>query len=117
MKLKKEVPVLVRNKKRDIETSNVPDLKTLQSSESHTDVTVYDFSDQWGRILYQDTRKLNKTTQEFVCSAALPLDRRYHMYRVLTTKTLQGQLLCDTMKGRSKSMDDNQYDHVFENKD
>ena len=39
MKVTKEVPVLVRNKERDIGTSDVTYLNTFQRSEIHTDAT------------------------------------------------------------------------------
>ena len=68
------MPVLGRNEERDIGTLDVPDLKTFHISECHTDVTAYDLSEQWGIILSQDTRTLNKTTKKFLCSAVIPLD-------------------------------------------
>ena len=48
MKVKKEVPVLIMNEYIEIETSDVPDIKNLQISEHHIDVTAYDFSERWG---------------------------------------------------------------------
>ena len=45
MKLTKEVPVLVRNEEKYIGTSDITDIKTFQSSERHTDVFTYDFSE------------------------------------------------------------------------
>ena len=46
LKVTKEVPVIVRNEEQYIGTSDVPDIKTFQISERHTDVTAYDFSEQ-----------------------------------------------------------------------
>ena len=46
MKVTKGVLVLVRNEVQDIGTSDVPDIKTFQSSEWHIDVTAYDLSEQ-----------------------------------------------------------------------
>ena len=42
------MPVLVSNEERYIGTSDVPDLKTFQSSEGHTDVTANDLSKRLG---------------------------------------------------------------------
>ena len=44
MKATKEVPVLVRNEDQDIGISDLPDIKTFQSSERHIYVTLYDLS-------------------------------------------------------------------------
>ena len=96
------MPVLGRNEERDIGTSDVPDLKTFQSSERHTDVNAYDLSEIWGIRLYQDTITLNKTMQKFLHISVITLARRYCTDRVFTRKTLPGQWLCDTMNGRCK---------------
>ena len=60
MEVTKELMVLVRDEDRDIGTSDVPDLKTFQSSGRHTYVTTYDLSEQWGIRLSQDTRKIKR---------------------------------------------------------
>ena len=116
MKVTKEVTVIVGNEERDIGNSNVPDLKTFQISDRHTDVTAYDLSALWGISLYQATITLNNTTKKLLRSAVLPLARIYHTDRVLTRRTPQGQWSCDTMNGRCKSVDGNQYAQVFGNK-
>ena len=92
--------MLVRNEERDIATSDITDLNILQSSERHTDVTTYDLSDLWAINLSQATRTLKKTTEKFLHSAVIPMDRRYLMDRVFTRKTLQGKWSCDTMNKR-----------------
>ena len=76
MKMTKDVPVLVRNKNIDIGTSDVPDLKTFQTSELHTYFTSYDLSEQWGISLAQATRTFNKTTHRFLHTDVLQLDQR-----------------------------------------
>ena len=84
LKATKEVLVIVRKKERDIGTSDVPDLKTFQSSEHHTDVSAYDLSERWGISLSQATITLKKTMQKFLCSTVIPLARIYRTDRVLT---------------------------------
>ena len=113
----KEVPVLVRNSERDIGTSDVPYLKTFQSSNRHTDVTAYDFIERWGISLSQSNITLKNNTQKSLHGAVLLLSRRNHMDIVFTIKTLQVQWSCDTINRRFKSMDDNQNTQVFANKD
>ena len=94
------MPVLVRNEERDIGTSDVPDLKTLQSSEQHTYVTKYYLSEQWGINLAQATITLKKTTHNFLYSAVLTFSRRYCTYIVFKRNKLEGQWSCDTMNVR-----------------
>ena len=86
----KEVPVLLRIEDIYIGNSYVPDIKTFQCSERHIYITVYYLSEKWGMIISQYTIKINKTTQKFLRSSVIPLDRRYHTDRLFTTKTLQG---------------------------
>ena len=116
MKVTQEVPVLIRNEELDIGTSDVPDLKTSQSSERHTDVTAYDLSERWGISLAQSTITLKNTTQKFLPSAVIPLARRYHTDRVFTRNILQVQWSCDTINRRCKSIDGNQYAKEFSKK-
>ena len=104
------MPVLVRDEEINIGTSYVPYIKTFQISECHTEVTTYDLSDIWGISLSQATRTLKKTMQKFLRSAFLPLARRYCNYIVFTIKKPQGQWSCETMNGRYKSMDGDQYE-------
>ena len=54
--------------------------------------------------------------QNFLHRDVLLFDRRYRTDIVFTIKTIQGQVLCDTMKKICKSIGDNQYAHVSENK-
>ena len=84
MKVTKEFLVLVRNEEQDIETSDVPDLKTFQSSERHTYDTAYGLIEQWGISLSQATITLKKTMQKFLCSTVIMLARIYRTDRVLT---------------------------------
>ena len=91
-------------------------MNTFQSSECHTDVTSYDFSELWGIRLSQSNRTLKNTTENFLCRAILPLARIYHTDRVFTRETLQGQCSFDTMNGGCKSMDGNQYEQLFASK-
>ena len=91
MKATKEVPVLVRNEVQDIGISNVPNIMIFQSLERHIYVTVYDLSEPWGISLSKYTITPKKTTQMFLHSVVLLLDRIYRTDRVFTRKKLQGQ--------------------------
>ena len=108
-----EVPVLVRNEDIDIGTSYVIDIKTLQSSEIHTDVTAYNLSEIRSIRLVQNTRTLKHTAQKFFSSTVIPLDSRYRMDIVSTIKKLQGKWSYESMNGRCKSLDGNQYYQAF----
>ena len=89
MKVTKEVLVLIKNEEQDIGTSDVPNLKTFQISERHTDFAAYYLRGQWGIILSQATITINNNTKIFLCNAVIPLDRIYHKDRVFTRNTLQ----------------------------
>ena len=116
MKVTKEVTVLIMNEYIEIGTSDVPDIKNLQISEHHIDVTAYDLSERWGISLAQSTITLKNITQKFLPSAVIPLARRYHTDRVFTRNTLQVQWSCDTINRRCKSTDGNQYAKEFSKK-
>ena len=82
-KVMKEVLVIVGNLEIDIDTSYVAYLKTFHISPHQTYVTAYDLIEIWGMSLYQYTRTLKNTTQKFLHSSVLPLDRIYRTYRIL----------------------------------
>ena len=73
MMLTKEIPMLVRNQQIDIETSDVSNIKNLQSSERNTDVMAHDLSEQQGIIFYQYNITLKKNIHKFLHSAVLLL--------------------------------------------
>ena len=55
--------------------SDVPFTHAFQSSDRHTYVTAQDLSERWGISVPTVTKTLKKTTQKFLCSAALLLIR------------------------------------------
>ena len=105
--------MIIGNEEIDIGTFYAPYLKNLQSSECHTDITTYDFSERWGISLAQSTVTIKKTTHKFLRRPVPPLDRRYRMYIVFKIKTLQGQWLCGMLNSICKSIYGNHYYQVF----
>ena len=89
---------------------------TFVSKSRHTDVSAQDLSDRWLISVGKAVATLKKTTQRFTRSAILPLARRYRADRVFSRKTLSGVWSTDTMDGRIRSLDGNQYAQVFGNK-
>lgn len=96
--------------------SDVPLAKTFQSSSQHSDVSLSGLSERWNISLAQATTTLKNTTQKFLCSTILPLSRRYRTDRFFDQKTLLGKWSTDTLDGRYKSIEGNQYAQVFANK-
>ena len=96
--------------------TNVPLTSTFQSSDRHTDVSPQDLSERWCISIPTAIKTLKNTTQKYLRSAILPLSRRYRVDRVFQRKTLSGEWSTDTMYGRCKSLDGNQYAQVFANK-
>ena len=107
---------LTRDESIDTGQSDVPLLKTFQSSNRHSDVSPEELSERWGISVATAAKTLKKTTQKFLRSAILPLARRYRTDRVFTRKTLAGDWSTDTMDGRCKSLEGNRYAQVFANK-
>ena len=89
---------------------------TFQSINRHSDVSAQDISERWGISLAQAAKTLKATTQKFLRSATLPLSRRYRVDRMFHRKTLGGEWSTDTMDGRCKSLDGNNFAQVFTNK-
>ncbi len=116
--LKKLMPLTNLNRPMDINsgTTDVTSLPTFQSTDRHSDVTALELSEHWGISVATASKTLKTTTQKFLCSAVLPLGRRYRTDRVFTRKTLSGDWSTDTMDGRCKSLDGNKYAQVFANK-
>ena len=95
---------------------DVPLTSTFQSSDHHTDVSPQDLSKHWCISIPTAIKTLKNTTQRYLCSAILPLSRRYRVDRVFQRKTISGEWSTDTMYRRCKSLDGNQYAQVFANK-
>ena len=66
----------------DIGKYDVPQLKIFESKSCHNNVTPGDLSERWIISIKQATETLKKTTQRFICSSVLPLDRRYPLDRI-----------------------------------
>jgi len=82
---------------------------TFSSSKRHSDITPQELSSKWGISIPTAIKTLKNTTQRFLRSAILPLDRRYRTDRLFSRKTLQVQWSTDTLDGRYKSLAGNRY--------
>ena len=106
---------LIRDESIDPGKSDVPLMKSFQSTERHTDVSPESLSERWNINIATAINTLKRTTQKFLRSAVLPLSRRYRADRVFYRKTLSGKWSTDTMDGRVKSLAGNRYAQVFAN--
>eukprot|EP00957_Ditylum_brightwellii_P170784 12998758-Ditylum_brightwellii.AAC.1 len=70
-------PMLKRS--MDLGEMNIPNVRTFQSTDRHTDVSPENLSKQWYISVNQATKTLRKTTQKYLRSAILPLARRYRL--------------------------------------
>ena len=59
---------------------------------------------------------LQNTKHDFLCSAILPLDRRYRTDQPFARNTLLGEWLTDTMDERGFSLEGKKCAQVFSNK-
>ena len=71
-------------------STDIPGLRTFVSEERHASVTPEMLSEWWGIALVQARSTIKVTTQKGVCSAILPLSRRYRADRVSERPLLQG---------------------------
>ena len=104
------------HKTLNIGDTDLPVPNVFQSSKRHTDITPEDTSERWFISVKKATKSLKNTTQRLLCSALLPLLRRYCTDQMFHLKHLKGTWLTDTLDGRTKSLDGNRYAQVFANK-
>ena len=97
--------------------TDVPTRKTFLSKARHSQVTAEELSDRWCIGLAQAKNTIEVTTQTSARSAIMPMGRRYRADRVFERPLLRGDFYTDTMDGRCKSLDGNQYAQVFATKD
>jgi hypothetical protein len=109
--------VLISDVRIDDVLTDVPLRRTFVSNERHTAVTAAELSERWCIGLAQATNTIRITTQRGIRSATLPLSRRYRADCVFERPLLRGQFSTDTVDGRCKSMDGNQYAQLFATKD
>jgi hypothetical protein len=109
--------VLISDVRIDDVLTDVPLRRTFVSNERHTAVTAAELSERWCIGLAQATNTIRITTQRGIRSATLPLSRRYRADCVFDRPLLRGQFSTDTVDGRCKSMDGNQYAQLFATKD
>ena len=70
-------PKLIKRDDMVTDAVDLPLTNTFQSSDRHTDVSPQSLSERWGISLSTASKTLQKTTQQFLRSAVLPLGRRY----------------------------------------
>ena len=97
--------------------SDVPIRRTFISKERHIGVSAAELSERWGIGLAQAANTIKVTTQMGTRSAILPISRRYKADRIFERPLLRGHFYTDTMDGRVKSFDGNQYAQVFATKE
>ena len=74
-----------------------------------------ELSERWKIGIEQAIEAIYKTTQRLTHLSVILLARRYKANRVFHTKRLTGMWATDTMYGRMKYLDINQYAQVFSN--
>jgi hypothetical protein len=89
--------------------TDVPLRRTFVSNERHTSVTAAELSEGWCIGLAQAANTIRITTQRGTRSTILPMSRRYRADRVFERPRLRGQFSTDTVDGKCKSIDGNQY--------
>jgi hypothetical protein len=99
----------------ETEAQDLPPIKTFQSKQRHSSVSPEDLSVRWQIGLEQSKETLKRMTQRVIRLTVMPLARRYRADRMFQTKRLAGKWASDTMDGRVKSLDGNQYTQVFSN--
>jgi hypothetical protein len=99
----------------ETEAQDLPPIKTFQSKGRYSLVSPEDLSERWQIGLEQSKETLKRTTRRVIPLAVMPLVRRYCADRMFQTKRWAGKWASDTMDGRVKSLDGNQYAQVFSN--
>ena len=69
----------------------------------------------WNISVVQADKTLKKTPQKFICSAIIQLSCRYQYDRIFNWKNLDGRWSMDTMEGKCRLLDGNEYSQVFAN--
>ena len=103
------------SKSLDIGDTDLPYPSVFQSSSRHSDVSPEDLSERWYISIKTAEKTIKNTTQRFLCSAILPLSRRYRADRMFYLKQLKGHWSTDTIDGRTISLDGNRYAQIFAN--
>ena len=81
---------------------DIPSTQTFRSKGRNSSVTPSDLSERWYIGLGQETQTLKVTTQRLMCSAILPLVRRYRTDRMFIRPRIRGTIYTDTMNCRYK---------------
>ena len=100
----------------DTSKSDIPIVKSFESSNWNYDVTPQDLSRHLGISLSASSKTINKAKKRFLCSTILPLAIIYIMDQLFTRKTLQGDYYTDKMRVSCKFLEGNIYSQLFVNK-
>ena len=95
--------------------SDLPGLKTFQSSERHTSITPEAISEMWQIGVAQARKTIQVTTQRGVRSAIMPMARRYRSDRMFQQRRLWQRFYTDTMFASHKSINGNTCAQIFAN--
>ena len=85
----------------------LPLAPTFQSKGRHSSVSPQDLSERWFIGLKKARDTIKNTTKQILCSALLPLVRRYRADRMYERPRIRGTVYTDTMDGQYKSLDGN----------
>ena len=91
----------------------LPSVPTFQSKSRHSSVSPQDLSEQWFIGLKKAKDAIKNTTQQILCSALLPLARRYRADQMYERPQIRGVVYTDMMDGQHKSLNGNKYAQVF----
>ena len=91
----------------------LPSAPTFQSKSRHSSVSSQDLSERWLIGLKKAKDTIKNTTQRILCSALLPLSRRYRADQMYERPQIRGEVYTDMMDGQHKSLDGNRYAQVF----
>ena len=92
---------------------DLPMAKTFHSAERKQNVSAADISERWFIGLRQAADTIKATSQRLLCSAILPLARRYRADRMYEQPRFRGVVYTDTLNGKVTSLDGNKYAQVF----
>ena len=111
------VPMKDEEITRNIASVDVKKPDTFQSKERHSSLTAEDLAERWSISTAQAAQTIKTTTQKYLKSAVMPLASMYRTDRIFDKPDFRAHVYGDTMNGRIKSVDGNQYAYVFATKE
>lgn len=83
--------------------NDIPARHTHISTKRHKKLTALSLAELWGIGLKRALAMIDATTQLGICSAILPISRRYRADRIYGLKQLRGKFATDTLYPEEKS--------------